>query len=107
MPLPGRPTQNYAGLSIAAGKLRPLPRVVTRERNLAILEWVMFILDDEELRLRHDLARYRCLLDSGADDDTDLRLRDAIAQTKARLGQLEMLRIGELITFRCANRSRP
>lgn len=67
----------------------------------------MFILDDEELRLRHDLARYRCLLDSGADDDTDLRLRDAIAQTKARLGQLEMLRIGELITFRCANRSRP
>ena len=67
----------------------------------------MFILDDEELRLRHDLARYRCLLDSGADDDTDLRLRDAIAQIKARLGQLEALRIGELVTFRCAARNRP
>ena len=67
----------------------------------------MFIVEDEELRLRHDLARYRCLLDSEADDDTDLRLRDAIAQTKARLSQLEALRIGEFITFRCAQRNRP
>ena len=57
----------------------------------------MFIIEDEELRLRHDLARYRCLLDSGADDDTDLRLRDAITQTKARLSQIETLRIGELM----------
>lgn len=67
----------------------------------------MFIIEDEELRLRHDLARFRCLLDSEADDDTDLRLRGAIAQTKARLGQLEALRIGELITVRCANRNHP
>ena len=54
----------------------------------------MFLVEDEELRLRHDLARYRCLLDSGADDDTDLRLRGAITQTKARLSQLEAVRIG-------------
>lgn len=55
----------------------------------------MFIVEDEELRLRHELARYRCLLDSGADDATDLRLRGAIAQTKARLYQLESLRLGD------------
>lgn len=67
----------------------------------------MFIVEDEELRLRHDLARYRCLLDSGADDDTDLRLRDAITQTKARLSQLEAVRIGELIAFGCVHRNRP
>ena len=66
----------------------------------------MFIIEDEELRLRHDLARYRCLLDSGADDDTDLRLRDAITQTKARLGQLEALRIGELATLHRAHQNR-
>ncbi|HEY6921488.1 MAG TPA: hypothetical protein VI390_07785 [Methyloceanibacter sp.] len=65
----------------------------------------MFILEDEELRLRHDLARYRCLLDSGADDDTDLRLRDAITQTKARLSQLETLRIGE-VTLRHVRQNR-
>jgi hypothetical protein len=66
----------------------------------------MFIVEDEELRLRHDLARYRCLLDSDADDDTDLRLRDAITQTKARLSQLEALRIGEAATLRCARQNR-
>ena len=66
----------------------------------------MFIIEDEELRLRHDLARYRCLLDSGADDDTDLRLRDAITQTKARLSQLETLRIGGLIALRHARPNR-
>lgn len=66
----------------------------------------MFIVDDEELRLRHDLARYRCLLDCGTDEDTDLRLRGAIAQTKARLSQLEASRIGELATLRCAGQSR-
>ena len=60
----------------------------------------MFIVEDEELRLRHDLARYRCLLDSGADEETDLRLRDAIGQTKARLSQLEALRIGEIVMLR-------
>ena len=59
----------------------------------------MFIVEDEELRLRHDLARYRCLLDCSADDDTDLRLRDAITQTKTRLSQLEALRIGEIATL--------
>ena len=66
----------------------------------------MFIVDDEELRLRQDLARYRCLLDSGADDDTDLRLRGAITQTKARLSQLEALRIGEAATLRRAGPNR-
>jgi hypothetical protein len=66
----------------------------------------MFIVEDEELRLRHDLARYRCLLDSGADEDTDLRLRDAITQTKARLSQLEALRIGEVATLRHAYQNR-
>jgi hypothetical protein len=60
----------------------------------------MFIVEDEELRLRRDLARDRCLLDSGADDATDLRLRGAIAQTKARLYQLEALRLGEVATLR-------
>jgi len=60
----------------------------------------MFIVEDEELRLRRDLARDRCLLDSGADDATDLRLRGAIAQTKARLYQLEALRLGEVATWR-------
>jgi hypothetical protein len=61
----------------------------------------MFIVEeDEELRLRHELARYRCLLDSGADDATDLRLRGAITQTKARLYQLEALRLGEAATLR-------
>ncbi len=60
----------------------------------------MFIVEDEELRLRHELAHYRCLLDSGADDDTDLRLRGAIAQTKARLYQIETLRLGEAATLR-------
>jgi hypothetical protein len=71
----------------------------------------MFIVEDEELRLRHELARYRCLLDSGADDATDLRLRGAIAQTKARLYQLEALRLGEAATLRrtlgnCQSRTR-
>jgi hypothetical protein len=66
----------------------------------------MFIVEDEELRLRHELARYRCLLDSGADDDTDLRLRDAITQTKARLSQLEALRFGEAATLRHARQNR-
>jgi hypothetical protein len=66
----------------------------------------MFIVEDEELRLRHDLARYRCLLDSDADDDTDLRLRDAITQTKARLSQLEALRIGEATTLLHARQNR-
>lgn len=60
----------------------------------------MFIVEDEELRLRQELARYRCLLDSGTDDDTDLRLRGAITQTKARLYQLEALRLGEAATLR-------
>ncbi|HXR86663.1 MAG TPA: hypothetical protein VN728_06825 [Stellaceae bacterium] len=60
----------------------------------------MFIVEDEELRLRHELARYRCLLDSGADEETDLRLRDAIMHTKARLSQLEALRIGDIATPR-------
>ena len=60
----------------------------------------MFIVEDEELRLRRDLARDRCLLDSGADDATDLRIRGAIAQTKARLYQLEALRLGEVATLR-------
>ena len=73
---------------------------------MAILEWVMFIFDEEELRLRHDLARFRCLLDCGADDDTDLRLRDAITQTKARLSQLEASRIGEVITLHHARQTR-
>ncbi|HEY1506526.1 MAG TPA: hypothetical protein VGF92_19645 [Stellaceae bacterium] len=66
----------------------------------------MFIVDDEELRLRHDLARSRCLLDSGADDDTDLRLRDAIAQTKARLSHLEALRTGEVASLRRMRQNR-
>lgn len=66
----------------------------------------MFIVDDEELRLRQDLARYRCLLDSDADDATDLRLRDAITQTKARLSQLEALRIGEITTLHHARQNR-
>jgi hypothetical protein len=66
----------------------------------------MFVVEDEELRLRHDLARYRCLLDSGADDDTDLRLRDAISQTKARLSQLEALRFGEAAALRRARQNR-
>jgi len=66
----------------------------------------MFMVDDEELRLRQDLARYRCLLDCGADDDTDLRLRDAITQTKAKLSQLEALRIGEATTLRHARQNR-
>jgi hypothetical protein len=66
----------------------------------------MFIVEDEELRLRHDLARYRCLLDSGADDETDLRLRDAIMQTKARLSQLEALRIGEITMLHRARQNR-
>jgi hypothetical protein len=66
----------------------------------------MFLVEDEELRLRHELARYRCLLDSGADDATDLRLRGAIAQTKARLYQLEALRLGEAATLRGALSSR-
>jgi len=59
----------------------------------------MFILDDEELRLRHELAHYRCLLDGDTDDVTDQRLRDAIAQTKARLHQLDASRIGEIAAF--------
>jgi hypothetical protein len=66
----------------------------------------MFIVEDEELRLRHELARYRCLLDSGADDATDLRLRGAISQTKARLYQLEALRLGEAATLRRSLNSR-
>lgn len=66
----------------------------------------MFIVEDEELRLRHDLARYRCLLDSGADEATDLRLRGAITQTKARLSQLEVLRIGEVGFVRHAHPNR-
>jgi len=66
----------------------------------------MFLVEDEELRLRHDLARYRCLLDSGADDDTDLRLRGAITQTKARLSQLEAVRIGEAATLRRTRQNR-
>ena len=67
----------------------------------------MFVIqEDEELRLRHELAHYRCLLDSGADDATDLRLRGAIAQTKARLYQLEALRLGEAATLRRSLNSR-
>ena len=64
----------------------------------------MFIVEDEELRLRRDLARDRCLLDSGADDATDLRLRGAIAQTKARLYQLEISsrHCGSAKRLRCA-----
>ena len=66
----------------------------------------MFIVDDEELRLRRDLARYRCLLDCDADDATDLRLRDAITQTKAKLSHLEALRIGEVTSLRHARQNR-
>lgn len=66
----------------------------------------MFIVDDEELRLRQDLARYRCLLDCSADDDTDLQLRDAISQTKAKLSQLEASRMGEVISLDHARQGR-
>ena len=64
----------------------------------------MFIADDEESRLRHALARYRCLLDGDTDDATDRRLRGAIAQTKARLHQLDTLRIGEITARHHARR---
>jgi len=66
----------------------------------------MFIVEDEELRLRHELAQYRCLLDGDTDDATDQRLRDAIAQTKARLHQFDALRIGEITALRRARGNR-
>ena len=49
----------------------------------------MYIADEEEWKLRQDLAAYRCLLDMATDDNVDAKLRKSISDMKARLLELE------------------